>query len=156
MAWCGDTQFCLVKNGKIEYITEAHKPGSQKEKERIEKEGGSVSFVSGDWRVNGSLSVARAFGDIDYQNQGVTCQPDLKSFCLDGSEDYFIIGCDGLWETIDPSQLCKLVYEQKDKTQNIAEYLVKLAKDNGSSDNITAIFVLLKDSLDDIAEPIDV
>ena len=46
MAWCGDTQFCLVKNGKIEYITEAHKPGSQKEKERIEKEGGSVSFVS--------------------------------------------------------------------------------------------------------------
>lgn len=63
MAWCGDTQFCLVKNGKIVYITEAHKPNDNIEKERIEKCGGNVSFASGTWRVNSSLAVARSFGN---------------------------------------------------------------------------------------------
>ena len=33
------------------------------------------------------------------------------------------------------------------------QYLVKKAKDNGSSDNITAIFVLLKEDLNQISSP---
>jgi protein phosphatase 1L len=62
VAWCGDTQFCLVKNGQINFITEEHKPNNPSEKKRIEDTGGTVSYVSEAWRVNGSLAVSRSFG----------------------------------------------------------------------------------------------
>ena len=35
----------------------------------------------------------------------------------------------------------------------MSELLVRKAKENGSSDNITAIFVLLKDEIDQISPP---
>ena len=94
-------------------------------------------------------------GDMDYQ-PSVIADPELKHFDLDGSEDYFIIGCDGLWETLDLNELCAFVYEQSTQmsTQdNMAESLVKKAQFNGSADNITAIFVLLKDNLSQITKP---
>lgn len=62
VAWCGDTQFCLVKNGQINFITEEHKPDKPNEKKRIEETGGTVNFVSEAWRINSSLAVSRSFG----------------------------------------------------------------------------------------------
>ena len=56
-------------------------------------------------------------------------------------------GCDGLWESLELDELCAFVYENRN-CGNIAEALVKKAKENGSTDNITAIFVLLKDNID--------
>ena len=63
IAWCGDTQFCLVKEGKISYFSRPHKPEHETERARIESFGASVSFIGNTWRVNGSLGVARAFGN---------------------------------------------------------------------------------------------
>jgi serine/threonine protein phosphatase PrpC len=37
---------------------------------------------------------------------------------------------------------------------NMAELLVKKAQSNGSNDNITAIFVLLKENLNQITKPV--
>ena len=131
----------------------SHSPEDENERKRIEKSGGSVSHVSNVWRLNGSLGVARSFGDVDYQAYGLTSDPDFKSFVLDGSEDYFIIGCDGLWDSIDLDILCESIYEQRNNVNNMAEYLVKMAKDSGSSDNISAIFVILKEDLNQISKP---
>lgn len=95
-------------------------------------------------------------GDIDYQ-PSVISQPETKHFDLDGTEDYFIIGCDGLWETLDQNELSTFVHEHimanSEQNFNIAELLVRKAQDNGSSDNITAIFVLLKDNYNLITKP---
>lgn len=120
---------------------------------RIEETGGTVSFVSDAWRVNGSLAVSRSFGDISYQ-PSVTQEPQLKHFDLDGTEDYFIIGCDGLWETLNKNDLLTIVYENRNEIGvNIAELLVRRALQNGSMDNITALFILLKDDLSLIEKP---
>ena len=72
-------------------MTEAHKPSNVKERERIENLGGSVMYSFQNWRVNGTLSVSRAFGDVDYQ-PFVTSKPDYIQLDLDGEEDYFILG----------------------------------------------------------------
>ncbi len=82
---------CLIKDNKPYYITEPHKPNNKKERDRIEKLGGSVLFNSKDWRINGTLSIARAFGDVDYQPL-VTSDPDYFVFDLDDKEDYLILG----------------------------------------------------------------
>lgn len=190
VAWCGDTQCILVKqSGRVAFVSGAHKPNSELEKRRIEASGGSVSFQSSAWRVNGSLAVARSFGDVDYQSCGVTCEPDVRSIALDGTEDFLVIGCDGLWEGLvgeedmiggggsgsggstlpssssssssaNKHQWVSWVYDEVHRSSastsvNPAEMLVRKAKENGSSDNITAVFICLRDSLAQISKPVD-
>lgn len=157
VAWCGDTQLCLVKSGRIDFITETHKPNTKSERERIEKAGGSVCYLSNAWRINGSLAVARSFGDVEYQ-PSVTAKPQIEHFNLNSTlDDYLIIGCDGLWEALAMEELCSFIYEKalEEPMNNMAESLVKKSRDEGSTDNITAIFITLKTSLKQIAKPVD-
>lgn len=165
VAWCGDTQCVVVKqNGRVSFVSSAHKPNGELEKRRIEANGGSVAFQSSAWRVNGSLAVARAFGDVDYQAFGVTSEPDVRSLALDGTEDFVVIGCDGLWEglvgedvavsTSGAHDWLDWLYselQQSSGSVNPAELLVRRAKENGSSDNITAVFVCLRETLGHIS-----
>lgn len=65
-------------------------------------------------RVNGGLNLTRSFGDFDYKankslkydEQMITCKPDVKVFERNLEKDEFIIiGCDGIWERyVDNSQ----------------------------------------------------
>jgi protein phosphatase 1G len=65
-------------------------------------------------RVNGGLNLTRSFGDFDYKanknlkydEQMITCKPDVKVFERSPDKDEFIvIGCDGIWERyVDNSQ----------------------------------------------------
>jgi serine/threonine protein phosphatase PrpC len=159
VAWCGDSQFCLVnKNGHVKYLTEPHKPNNPKEQERIERGGGTVTCCHGanTWRINSTLAVSRSFGDVVFQeNDLVICEPDVNIIELDGSEDYFLIGCDGLFEHLDlEKDLVDVLgmmnrsdaiesenYVNSRSNCNLAELLVNRAKENGSSDNITCIYV---------------
>lgn len=200
----------LVKQGgRVTFVSASHKPNSEIEKRRIEASGGTVSFQSSAWRVNGSLAVSRSFGDVDYQSCGVTCEPEVRSIALDGTEDFLVIGCDGLWEGLlgddaassaDPKSISShewtsWVYDEVHRggtgvvvgpsttsttttsstnsttpvnttstslppatsppasLPNPSEILVRKAKENGSSDNITAVFVCLRDSLAQISKP---
>lgn len=158
VAWCGDTRLGLIKNGRISFLTCEHKPENEDEKARILAVGGNVSYVSNCWRVDGSLAVSRSFGDVDYQ-PSVVSQPEVLHFDLEGDEDYLIIGCDGLWETLDQKEICSMVYEHamtmgvENPDVNIAEFLVRKAQANGSMDNITAVFVLLKENLSCLSKP---
>lgn len=148
----------LVKNGQISFLTTEHKPDNEDEKARILAAGGNVSYVSNCWRVDGSLAVARSFGDIDYQ-PSVVSEPEIAHFELEGDEDYLIIGCDGLWETLDEREITTMIYDYaltagvENPDVNISEFLVRKAQSNGSMDNITAIFVLLKESLSCLTKP---
>jgi serine/threonine protein phosphatase PrpC len=156
VAWCGDSQFCLIKNGRVDFVNEPHKPSSESERARIEAVGGYVTCASGTWRINDTLAVSRSFGDCEFQGAGgLTCEPDVRTIELDGSEDYLILGCDGLFEHISlDAELCSFIDEaavmstisnnEAEKSPNLAELLVNRAKENGSSDNISAIFVRLK------------
>ncbi|EFX85505.1 hypothetical protein DAPPUDRAFT_127609 [Daphnia pulex] len=98
-AWLGDSQAVLVKDGVATQLVNPHKPDRIDEKERISNLGGEVIFWDGAYRVNGQLAVSRAIGDAGYKPY-VTAEPDMVAMTLDGQEDFLIIGCDGLWDTI--------------------------------------------------------
>ena len=145
VAWCGDTQMCLTRDGAIKQpnvITSVHKPDSSDEKERIEREGGCVSYLSNAWRINGSLSVSRSFGDVDYQ-PCVIATPDILNVQLESGDEFIVIGCDGLWEALTFESVNAFVRENL-QSNNLAELLALKAKDEGSLDNITVIFIQLK------------
>lgn len=172
VAWLGDSQALLVRNGREEEVMEPYKPEREDERERIEGLGGCVTFM-GCWRVNGTYAVSRAFGDFD-QRPYVSSEVDVCPLELRGDEDYLLLACDGFFDSVRPSSVPGLVLEalrspraeqdcgpgpgddpdqdpDQDQDQDpdqaglrVAQSLVSRAKDEGSSDNITVLLVFLK------------
>ncbi|KAJ0061850.1 hypothetical protein NL108_012517, partial [Boleophthalmus pectinirostris] len=118
-------------------LTQDHKPELPKEKERIERLGGSVMKKSGVNRVvwkrprlthNGPvrrstvidqipfLAVARSLGDLwsyDFYSGEfvVSPEPDTTVMALDPKKHrYIIIGSDGLWNMMPPKNAVNMCY----------------------------------------------
>lgn len=65
-----------------------------------------------------------------------------------GNEDYIILACDGLWDTVEPDTAVSLTNDyllHGNDRVNCAKMLVKEAKARGSMDNISVIVVFLDD-----------
>ncbi|OPJ74862.1 protein phosphatase 1F isoform A [Patagioenas fasciata monilis] len=154
IAWLGDSQIMLVQQGKAVTLMEPHKPEREDERARIETLGGCVTYMDC-WRVNGTLGVSRAIGDI-CQKPYISGDADGESFELTGSEDYLLLACDGFFDVIKPYEVVDLVLEHLMQTKGVglkaAERLVAAAKENGSSDNITVLVVFLRDPQDILAD----
>ncbi|KAG9487491.1 hypothetical protein GDO78_007380 [Eleutherodactylus coqui] len=147
VAWLGDSQALLVQQGNPVTLMEPHKPEREDERERIESLGGCVTFM-GCWRVNGTLAVSRAIGDID-QKPYVSGEGDVSSVSLTDSEDFLVLACDGFYDAVSTSEVPSLVLgylqENGGDGQHVAESLVAAAKEGGSSDNITVLVIFLRD-----------
>jgi serine/threonine protein phosphatase PrpC len=125
-------------------LSHDHKPENPDEKARIEKHGGTV--VSN--RVNGNLAVSRGFGDFDLKPM-VSCEPEFEIHLRKEFEDEFIIiACDGLWDVFSNEEATmevrKIIGEGETNVSLISEEMVEQAFLLGSTDNISAIVVLLQ------------
>lgn len=159
----GDSRSVLCKLGKTEPMSFDHKPMNDVEKRRIIASGGFVDFG----RVNGTLAVSRAFGDMSYKDnkskgqeeQAVTALPEIKRETIDlqevnASNDYsfLILACDGIWDVMKNEECCqwvkKKLNEQKEKTQTYdlgklcEELLDHCVLELESKDNVSVIVVL--------------
>merc|ERR1712039_568496 len=104
-----------------------------------------------------SLSVTRAIGDLFFKDEsytdglasGLIAEPYITSVDVgakDIMEQFVLIGCDGLWDTVTYAQAADFVFAQLlagEDPQAISEALVRLASDAGSSDNITVMVVVM-------------
>ena len=73
----------------------------------------------------------------------------MASFDRSPDDDYIVLACDGLWDTLSFDNLVTEVhtYLEKGDRSEVAQRLIRVAKENGSSDNITAIVVFLRDNI---------
>lgn len=65
---------------------------------------------------------------------------------LTGTEEYLVLGCDGLFDSVTGEQIRDAVHKHLDakgEKATAANALVKLAQEEGSSDNITVVVVFL-------------
>lgn len=156
VAWLGDSQALLVRNGQGMQVVNPHKPDRKDERERIEDMGGCVLFW-GTWRVNGELAVSRAIGDLGYKPY-VTSEPDVTAVPLNGTEDFLVLACDGLWDFVSEQEAVMAVYQQIAEAPGDIEYvsqrLVQLSKLHGSTDNISVIVVFLTEPAQLASRPI--
>ncbi|XP_007130668.1 protein phosphatase 1F isoform X2 [Physeter macrocephalus] len=154
VAWLGDSQVVLVQQGQVVKLMEPHRPERQDEKDRIEALGGFVSHMDC-WRVNGTLAVSRAIGDV-FQKPYVSGEADTASRALTGSEDYLLLACDGFFDVVPHQEVAGLVRShlvgQQGSGLRVAEELVAAARERGSHDNITVMVVFLRDPRD-LLEP---
>lgn len=152
----GDSRAVLCRKGKAVPLSFDHKPTSDTERRRILAAGGEI--ING--RINGALNLSRSFGDFNfkrlkhrpYDEQMVTCKPDVTQITRVAEEDEFIImGCDGIWEKYakDSQQMIsKLVNDRKSSTDGLTvvsslldSVLAKDTEEEVGCDNMTAILV---------------
>lgn len=97
-------------------LSRDHKPDLEAEKERIIKAGGFIHAG----RVNGSLNLARAIGDMEFkqnkflpvEKQIVTANPDINTVELCDDDDFVVLACDGIWDCMSSQQLVDFIHDQ--------------------------------------------
>lgn len=156
VANAGDSRGILAKNGGTIPMSFDHKPTAKIETERIEKAGGCVSMR----RVNGDLAVSRALGDFSYKQsdhlsaaeQQVSAEADIKIEERDGTEEFLVICCDGIWDVMENEEVGDYVrqnvknFETKDTPLSQASCdLIDTCLVKGSRDNMSAIVVAYMD-----------
>ena len=145
-----------------------HKPQQQRERERIKKAGGDVTF-NGVWRVAGILATSRALGDYPLKDKKlVIADPDILTFDLkDHNPMFLILASDGLWDTFTNDEAVAFIKERINEPhygaksitlQSYHRYAIRIQRSRGandiqfvlfnfrgSSDNITVVVINLKD-----------
>lgn len=111
VGWCGDSQALIARLGNVHQIVRKHSPEDERERKRIEDLGGVVLFWGNSYRVNGSLAVSRAIGDASHK-PFVSAEPEIAVLDLDGEEDFFVMGCDGLWDSLTEDDVALTVYKR--------------------------------------------
>lgn len=69
-------------------------------------------FIS-DGRVNGSLNLSRALGDLEYKRvkglppaqQMITAMPEIRSLELHSGDEFLVLACDGIWDVLSNQQV---------------------------------------------------
>jgi serine/threonine protein phosphatase PrpC len=92
--------------------------------------------------------MTRAIGDAHLRPY-IIADPGFISVTIDESAVYLIVASDGLLDMITDEQLAQLVLELHQTyagitTQEISDFLVRLALDLGSTDNVSCYIVDLR------------
>lgn len=162
----GDSRCVLCRHSGVADVpgelalTRDHKPQILEEASRIVLLGGHVVRRRGGdtWRVydglgRGGLAMSRALGDTFYA-EAVPATPEVLIQPLDLHSDLaLVLASDGVWDVLSNRQVCDVVRAtaaagaaERDKdavAKRAAQSLVDTALKNKSTDNCTAIVVLL-------------
>ncbi|KAK9843641.1 hypothetical protein WJX81_000782 [Elliptochloris bilobata] len=158
VANAGDSRCVCSRRGAAVAMTTDHKPTDTAENERIRKAGGYVA----EGRVNGSLNLSRALGDMEYKQsaalgpeaQIVTAVPEIRRLALEPGDEFLLLACDGIWDVLSNQQAVDFVRERLargDHPRSACEDLCNrcLAPDTEGSegkgcDNMSAMVVTLR------------
>lgn len=153
----GDSRALLFDGKSVLHLSTDHKPDLEVEKRRITAAGGYVAAG----RVNENLNLSRAIGDLEYkrnaalkpEEQIITAFPDVTETRRDPAHKFLLMGCDGIWETLTPEQICakistNLAARPTKLTSVLEELLDKLIAPDTSTcvgcDNMTSLLVVFK------------
>ena len=153
IANAGDCRAIINKNSQVIPITVDHKPNLKKEYDRIQQNGGFVTFNQYDApRVNGNLAVSRSIGDFALYPH-VTWVPDIYITKLEPFNNYLILASDGLWDTMNNEDVNNIYTKHITENKDIINYEVlkestmeslQTARIKGSTDNITILVTTLQ------------
>lgn len=154
LANVGDSRAIVLRaDGHCEAVTLDHKPDVPSEKCRIEQAGGKVLKR----RVDGDLSLSRAFGDyrhkqnktVPCEKQAIICTPDISKTTI-SQGDTLILACDGIYEKMNTHQVGSFIDEAINRLRYgtgrrdialVAASLLDYSLYRGSTDNMSLIII---------------
>ena len=168
VANAGDSRCIFCRKGRAVAMSRDHKPLDHDESARIFAAGGYVQ----DGRVNGSLNLSRALGDMEYKQRSdlspkqhaVTAFPEIFKCKIHKDDEFVILACDGIWDVMTNQEAVDFVRERIGKLplQKICEEICDfcLAPDTAGvgkgCDNMTVMVVSLKAPVrsgDELSDP---
>ena len=161
----GDSEAVLGRFGENEEIeavalSEIHNPAkNDSEIDRIKAAGGKLfgkrlchaalapQFCS--------ISVSRSIGDLLFkdktytrrENTALISTPFVCKRTIEECDVFVIVACDGIWDSLEHQEAVEIVYKELKESKDAnhaAEKLVEAAFAKGSTDNCTAIVLVLK------------
>ncbi|XP_022142293.1 probable protein phosphatase 2C 60 [Momordica charantia] len=156
VANAGDSRCVISRKGQAHNLSRDHKPDLEAERERILKAGGFIHAG----RVNGSLNLARAIGDMEFkqnkflpaEKQIITANPDVTTVELSDDDEFMVIACDGIWDCMSNQQLVDFIHEQLESESKLSvicervldRCLAPSTAGGEGCDNMTMILVQFK------------
>ena len=128
LANCGDSLSVMYKNGQAIKLNQEHKTTLKSEYERIIKCGGQIINN----RIEGKLNLTRAIGDLEFKqspnikcyDQSVIASPEITKIKNIEGLEFIIMGCDGLWDCVEPQKLCENISGRlKAKNEKISDII---------------------------------
>ncbi|XP_019188995.1 PREDICTED: probable protein phosphatase 2C 51 [Ipomoea nil] len=171
VANCGDSRAVLSRGGVAVPLSNDHKPDRADELDRIESSGGKVLNWNGH-RVLGVLATSRSIGD-QYLKPYVIAEPEVMVSKRVDTDEFLILGSDGLWDVISNEAACQVVRRclsgrtrelfsaaeaanivsenndviaKQSRAAEAAAVLAELAIARGSRDNVSVVIVELRKS----------
>ena len=68
-------------------------------KNKIKMQGGFVHSCNGVWRLQGTLAVSRAIGDLQFKDW-IISDPEIHKISLTSDSDFLIMASGGLWDKV--------------------------------------------------------
>ncbi|XP_064624661.1 protein phosphatase 1G-like isoform X2 [Lineus longissimus] len=155
VANAGDSRCVVCRGGEAIDMSVDHKPDDDIEKARITEAGGRISW---DGRVNGGLNLSRAIGDHTYKNneslplkdQMISALPDVKTLNLGPQDEFMVLACDGIWNSMTSAEVVAFVKERMDKADRLSSICEEMFDhclspdtygDGTGCDNMTCIII---------------
>ncbi|KAI8537389.1 hypothetical protein RHMOL_Rhmol09G0019800 [Rhododendron molle] len=144
----GDCRVVMSQKGLANVLTRDHRPDREDERSRIERSGGYVDCRNGVWRVNGSLAVSRAVGDL-HSKEWIIAEPEICKFPLTADFDFLIMASDGLWDKVNGQEAVDVVLREKNPLESCKK-LVDISCKRGNIDDITVMVINVRQFLGSI------
>lgn len=157
VANAGDSRCIIARGGKAFDLSRDHKPDLEVERDRITQAGGFI--YAG--RVNGSLNLARAIGDVEFKQnkyltpdkQIVTAWPETQTIERTEDDEFLVLACDGVWDVMTSQMVVDFFHENAHTSSTLSAICEKLldkclaptTTTGEGCDNMTIIVVQLKE-----------
>lgn len=138
----GDCRVVLSKKGVANPLTNDHRPCREDERFRIESSGGFVHCRNGVWRVQGSLAISRAIGDL-HLKEWIISEPEFKKLPLTSDCEFLIMASDGLWDKVNDQEAVDVVLRDKNSIESCKK-LIDISFNRGNIDDITVMVINLQ------------
>ncbi|KAL2893913.1 putative protein phosphatase 2C 30 [Bienertia sinuspersici] len=139
----GDCRVVLSRRGLATRLTDDHHLSREDERSRIEKSGGFVHSCNGVWRVQGTLAVSRAIGNLHLKDW-IISEPDIQKVPLTSDSDFLIMASDGLWDKVSEQEAVDVVSMEGVNAMESCKKLVQISSSRGNRDDITIIIINLQ------------
>ncbi|THU69160.1 hypothetical protein C4D60_Mb08t11480 [Musa balbisiana] len=106
------------------------------------KGGGYVTCHNGIWRVQDSLAVSRAIGDVNMK-EWIISEPETKSLQLTPECEFLILASDGLWDKVESQEAVDVVSRQSNAMKSCRD-LIEISCRRGNRDDITVMVIDLQ------------
>ncbi|EEF36866.1 probable protein phosphatase 2C 74 [Ricinus communis] len=139
----GDCRVVLSRKGVADTLTIDHRVSREDERLRIQNSGGFVHCRNGIWRVQGSLAISRAIGDVNLK-EWVISEPEIKRVPLTSDCEFLIMASDGLWDKVNEQEAVDTVLRGRNSVDAACKKLVDMSFSRGNLDDITVMVINLQ------------